>query len=124
MPECTLRFQHKLWQIVNNCRSGSVFWSESGDSVIFKLSQFKKEYLDHNVSFCKSNKIASFVRQLNLYGFRKLMKSNYSSKADLHEFQNIFFKKGRKDLLVNVTRGAIVPANWVSFQVFSYLLNV
>ncbi|GBL82354.1 hypothetical protein AVEN_252513-1 [Araneus ventricosus] len=33
-----------------------------------------KEYLEANDDFCKSSNISSFIRQLNLYGFRKLKK--------------------------------------------------
>lgn len=116
MPERNLRFQQKLWQIVNYCKTGAVSWSNSGDSVIFKFAQFKREYLDRNVNFCKSNKIASFVRQLNLYGFRKLVKHGAPKRRviDEHEFQNMYFRRDRKDLLEQVVRCSSTPVPSVS----------
>lgn len=117
MPERNLRFQQKLWHIVNCCKTGAVSWSKSGDSVIFKFAQFKREYLDRNVNFCKSNKIASFVRQLNLYGFRKLVKTNATKRRviDEHEFQNMYFRRDRKDLLEHVVRCSASPVPLVRY---------
>ena len=117
MPERNLRFQQKLWNIVNCCKTGAVSWSNSGDSIIFKFTQFKREYLDRNINFCKSNKVASFVRQLNLYGFRKLVKTNATKRRyiDEHEFQNVYFRRGRKDLLEHVVRSSATSAPKVRF---------
>lgn len=122
MVERTLKFQQKFWQIVNSCQSGALSWSGSGNSVLIKFPQFKKEYLDGSLKFCKSSKISSFVRQLNLYGFRKLVKNGNACRRklqDIHEFQNAFFQRGRDDLLEFVTRNSSTPALTV---IFSYLL--
>ncbi|GIX95083.1 hypothetical protein CDAR_178411 [Caerostris darwini] len=103
------RFQYKLWNLVNSNKSSSVRWNKAGDAIIFNFTQFKKEFLDHSDDFCKSNKLASFVRQLNLYGFKKVSDLRRSRKRDCHEFKNCFFVRAREDLLQNVKRNSISP---------------
>ncbi|GBN04048.1 hypothetical protein AVEN_220256-1 [Araneus ventricosus] len=105
------RFQYKLWRIVNHCRSGAVKWSKTGDSIIFNFSKFQKEYLEANDDFCKSSNISSFIRQLNLYGFRKLvdLSRTNQSNQDEKEYVNPYFLKGRPDLLNEVVRKPLKP---------------
>ncbi|GIX74565.1 hypothetical protein CEXT_252831 [Caerostris extrusa] len=103
------RFQYKLWNLVNSNKSSSVRWNKAGDAIIFNFTQFKKEFLDHSDDFCKSNKLASFVRQLNLYGFKKVSDLRRSRRRDCHEFKNCFFVRAREDLLQNVKRNSISP---------------
>ncbi|PRD20397.1 UNVERIFIED_CONTAM: Heat shock factor protein 2 [Trichonephila clavipes] len=103
------RFQFKLWRVVNRCQTNSVRWSETGDSIIFNFSKFKKEYLDPNNDFCKSDNISSFIRQLNLYGFRKMIDLTHTtqySNGD-KEYLNPYFVKGRPDLLHQVARNSL-----------------
>ncbi|GIY90949.1 HSF_DOMAIN domain-containing protein [Caerostris darwini] len=100
------KFQYKLWRVLNTCRSGAVRWSETGDSIIFDFDKFKKDYLEPNNDFCKSSNVSSFIRQLNLYGFKKMVdltrtpQANYGEK----EYFNENFIKGRNDLLKRVVR--------------------
>ena len=51
----------------------------------------------------KTTNIGSFIRQLNLYGFRKLNVVRFAETTpdmrEVHEFQNDFFHRGRPDLL-------------------------
>ncbi|GFY76566.1 heat shock factor protein 2 [Trichonephila inaurata madagascariensis] len=103
------RFQYKLWNLVNSNTTGSVRWNKTGDAVVFNFIQFKKEYLDYSSEFCKSNKLASFVRQLNLYGFNKVSDLRRMRKRDHHEFKNCYFLQGREDLLRYVKRNSISP---------------
>ena len=123
------RFPMKLWRIVNECETGSITWSETGKSIIIKYSQFQKEYLNGSSKYFKTLNICSFIRQLNLYGFKKLAKKSkkYSSKPNVlievsnvqwnnlttkrclfvetkHEFFNDLFMKDHPDLLPLINR--------------------
>ncbi|GBM51227.1 hypothetical protein AVEN_73841-1 [Araneus ventricosus] len=101
------RFQYKLWNLVNSNKSSSIQWNKTGDAILFNFVQFKKEILDCDADFCKSNKLTSFIRQLNLYGFKKT--SDIKRKKESHEFRNSFFLRGREDLLQYVKRNSISP---------------
>lgn len=68
--EPQLRFPEKLWCLVTNDRSGAIQWNRLGDGVIIDMNRFRESYLLSPEHF-KTKRIASFIRQLNLYGFRK-----------------------------------------------------
>ncbi|GFW73847.1 heat shock factor protein 2 [Trichonephila clavipes] len=95
-----MKFPEKLWLIVNDCETGAIGWGFNGETITLEYERFQEEYLDKNVGFFKTSNIASFVRQLNLYGFRKCNRFN----EDKHEFKHPLFMKGRKDLLEYVKR--------------------
>ncbi|GBM70735.1 hypothetical protein AVEN_171468-1 [Araneus ventricosus] len=103
-----LRFPQKLWKIANECQSGAVSWSPHGKSILLRYSMFKEEFMSTKNDFFKTDNISSFVRQLNLYGFRKVYdhthKQSYKANPDLHEFSNLYFQRDRCDLLDKVTR--------------------
>ncbi|RWS29433.1 Heat shock factor protein 5-like protein [Leptotrombidium deliense] len=102
-----LKFPQKLWNIVNCCRSEAIKWGPSGDSIVINYDAFQEEYLGENRSVFKTRNFASFIRQLNLYGFRKVNNSNsqLNSKLQLiHEFKHNCFKRGNEPLLAEVTR--------------------
>ena len=67
----TPAFLSKLWQLVNdqdNC--GLVSWSSNGRSfIVFDQVKFSKQILPN---YFKHQKMNSFVRQLNMYGFKKV----------------------------------------------------
>lgn len=107
------RFQRKLWDLANSCKSASLQWSKGGDVIVFDFTLFKKEFLDHTDKFCKSNKIASFVRQLNLYGFKKVSNARRSRK-NIHEFKHPWFARDRDDWLQYVNRNSVVSKIGVS----------
>ncbi|EEC09792.1 heat shock factor protein-like [Ixodes scapularis] len=114
-PLLTLRFPKKLWRIVNECRSGAIAWSSDGTAVVIDYPKFQSDYLDNRLDIFKTNNITSFIRQLNLYGFRKVspyykVGPHYkipmasSKHADVHVFRNDSFVRGRPDLLSGVAR--------------------
>ncbi|KZC04525.1 Heat shock transcription factor, Y-linked [Dufourea novaeangliae] len=105
----SLRFPQKLWRIVNECESGAIRWSLTGTTILLDYKMFQEQYLDAGTSIFKTKNITSFIRQLNLYGFRKVTSHNRdpicnSHNPDVHEFLHENFRTGRPDLLSKVYR--------------------
>ncbi|XP_047921457.2 heat shock factor protein 2 isoform X2 [Anser cygnoides] len=79
---------------------------ENGQSfLVLDEQRFAKEILP---KYFKHNNMASFVRQLNMYGFRKVVHVD-SGIVKLErdgpvEFQHPYFKQGREDLLEHIKR--------------------
>uniref|UniRef100_A0A2K6TY07 Heat shock transcription factor 1 n=1 Tax=Saimiri boliviensis boliviensis TaxID=39432 RepID=A0A2K6TY07_SAIBB len=78
----------------------------SGNSFhVFDQGQFAKEVLP---KYFKHNNMASFVRQLNMYGFRKVVHMEQGGlvkpERDDTEFQHPCFLRGREQLLENIKR--------------------
>ncbi|KAG6424686.1 hypothetical protein SASPL_115106 [Salvia splendens] len=100
-------FLTKTYHLVDDPASDDVVsWNEAGTAfVVWKTAEFAKDLLPN---YFKHNNFSSFVRQLNTYGFRK-------SVPDKWEFVNENFKRGQKELLVQIRRRktAIIqnPAN-------------
>ncbi|KAI8538747.1 hypothetical protein RHMOL_Rhmol09G0127900 [Rhododendron molle] len=89
-------FLLKCYEMVDDqSTDGLISWSSTGDSfVIFDVTGFETELLPN---YFKHNNFSSFVRQLNIYGFRKI-------DTDRWEFSNDQFIKGQKYLLKNICR--------------------
>ncbi|MED6237070.1 stress-responsive transcription factor hsf1, partial [Ataeniobius toweri] len=80
--------------------------SRSGTSFhVFDQGRFSKEVLP---KFFKHNNMASFIRQLNMYGFRKVVHIEQGGlvkpEKDDTEFQHPFFVRGQEQLLENIKR--------------------
>ena len=104
-----VKFPQKLWKIVNDCETGAIQWSHSGNSILLEYNKFQKEYLTLNTSIFKTTNITSFIRQLNLYGFRKVTSHRRdpicnSHNPNMHEFLHEYFRIDRPDLLKKVCR--------------------
>jgi len=67
----TPAFLSKLWQLVNDEKNnGLVSWSSNGRSfIVHDQVKFSKEILPN---YFKHQKMNSFIRQLNMYGFKKV----------------------------------------------------
>lgn len=91
-------FLYKLWTLVNDESVSSIYWSHDGEKVVIENpTKFTAKVLVANdKQLFKTKNIASFIRQLNLYGFRRVKES--CGKIPLI-FKNEFFKKGQPDLL-------------------------
>ncbi|KIM31647.1 hypothetical protein M408DRAFT_64444 [Serendipita vermifera MAFF 305830] len=82
-------------------------WADDGNSFyVFNPDQFAKELLG---TYYKTDASASFVRQLNMYGFHKVphvrqgaLKSDKQAQA--WHYRNPNFRRGRPDLLPYITR--------------------
>ncbi|XP_073275284.1 heat stress transcription factor A-3-like [Primulina huaijiensis] len=90
------RFLSKTFELVDDPSLDAIIsWGAKGDSlVVWDPVEFARQILPRNF---KHNNFSSFVRQLNIYGFRKI----YTEKW---EFTNEGFVRGKKHLLKNIHR--------------------
>nr|XP_036297418.1 heat shock factor protein 4 isoform X1 [Pipistrellus kuhlii]KAF6318517.1 heat shock transcription factor 4 [Pipistrellus kuhlii] len=108
-PSPVPAFLGKLWALVGDPSTDHLIrWSPSGTSFLVNdQSRFAKEVLPQ---YFKHSNMASFVRQLNMYGFRKVLSIEQGGllrpERDRVEFQHPSFVRGRGQLLERVRRKA------------------
>ncbi|XP_069800996.1 heat shock factor protein 5, partial [Dendropsophus ebraccatus] len=101
------KFPAKLWRIVNSPFYQSIYWDSDGYAFIIEQLQFEYELLspprtsNNAAKLFKTKNFQSFIRQLNLYGFKKIFPV-FGSKV--HYFCNENFQKDRPDLLIHLKR--------------------
>ncbi|KAL3502068.1 hypothetical protein ACH5RR_036517 [Cinchona calisaya] len=96
-------FLLKCYEMVNDESTDELIsWSQThGNSfIIWDVSKFSSELLP---KYFKHSNFSSFIRQLNIYGFRK-------TDTDRWEFSNDEFVKGQRHLLKNIIRRKQTPA--------------
>uniref|UniRef100_A0A3B4DL48 HSF-type DNA-binding domain-containing protein n=1 Tax=Pygocentrus nattereri TaxID=42514 RepID=A0A3B4DL48_PYGNA len=107
-------FLTKLWTLVEDPETDPLIcWSPHGNSFhVFDQGRFSKEVLP---KYFKHNNMASFVRQLNMYGFRKVVHIEQGGlvkpEKDDTEFQHLFFIRGQEHLLENIKRKVTAVSN-------------
>ncbi|KAM8947891.1 heat shock factor protein 4 isoform 2-T2 [Pelodytes ibericus] len=100
-------FLTKLWTLVEDPDTNHLIcWSVNGTSFhVFDQGRFAKEVLP---KYFKHNNMASFVRQLNMYGFRKVVNIEQGGlvkpERDDTEFQHLYFLQGYEHLLEHIKR--------------------
>ncbi|XP_052838521.1 heat shock factor protein isoform X3 [Drosophila gunungcola] len=99
-------FLAKLWRLVDDADTNRLIcWTKDGHSfVIQNQAQFAKELLPLNY---KHNNMASFIRQLNMYGFHKITSIDNGGlrfDRDEIEFSHPFFKRNSPYLLDQIKR--------------------
>ncbi|XP_046389071.1 heat shock factor protein isoform X2 [Ischnura elegans] len=99
-------FLAKLWKLVEDPTTNSLIaWSSEGSSFLIRnQAQFSRELLP---LYYKHNNLASFIRQLNMYGFRKISSVDSGGlklDKDEMEFAHKYFLRGHPYLLDNIKR--------------------
>ncbi|EDO17740.1 hypothetical protein Kpol_1033p46 [Vanderwaltozyma polyspora DSM 70294] len=100
-------FVNKVWNMVNDDNNAELIrWSSDGLSIVINnREELVREILP---KYFKHSNFASFVRQLNMYGWHKVQDirsgSIQNSVEDKWQFENENFIKGREDLLENIVR--------------------
>ncbi|KAK3777802.1 hypothetical protein RRG08_038052 [Elysia crispata] len=105
-------FLIKLWSLVEDPSTDElIHWDTGGTSFhVYDQQRFSREILP---LYFKHSNIASFIRQLNMYGFRKVTHIDQGGlkieKDDL-QFQHQYFQKGEQDMLQYIKRKVSNPS--------------
>lgn len=99
-------FLAKLWKMVDNPDTDSLIcWTDEGNSFCIRnQSEFARSLLPY---YYKHSNMASFVRQLNMYGFHKVMSvesGGLKGDKDEIEFAHPYFIRGQDHLLDQIKR--------------------
>lgn len=117
-------FLAKLWALVNDPSCDDLIaWDQSGTSFhVYDQARFAREILPR---YFKHNNFASFIRQLNMYGFRKMSTIEHGSLAnerDDIEFAHPSFLRGQESLLESIKRRAPEPQQKLNLAGGNYAL--
>lgn len=87
--------------MISSCPPEIGGWSEEGDAIIIKdMKVFSEKVIP---TAYRHNNFASFVRQLNFYGFRKV-RSDSLDKAEWWIFRHPHFLRGHPNLISEIKR--------------------
>ena len=110
-------FLLKLVDLLDNSDNKQyVQWSANGKSfIVLNQEGFSKNVLP---KYFKHNQLSSFTRQLNLYGFRKILPLSHGSVQleEQLEFRRPFFVRGKVNMLPLIKRKVTTISNPNSMQ--------
>ena len=94
------KFITKLLDILKNKKISNIIdWSDNGETIeIRDETKFINEILP---KYFKHNNMTNFIRQLNMYNFKKL---KHYSKHGVIAYSNSFFKRDKNDLVAEINR--------------------
>lgn len=83
----SLSFPQKLWEVLESDQFRSIWWSQAGKCVAINKDLFQVEVLGRAAPqrVFAMQKLKSFIRQLNFYGFTK-MPEDVERSSSLPEF--------------------------------------
>jgi hypothetical protein len=103
-------FVHKLYTMLNDPKLSQLIWWSNNTSNTFALYP-GKEFANALTGYFKHGNVASFVRQLHMYGFHKVSDPNNTSPTDkdtppVWEFKHVSgkFKKDDESSLIYIKR--------------------
>lgn len=102
-----LRFVEKLWYMINSEDLKFICWGTSDTSIVIDLFGLS-EYLKSPDSILRVKNTVNFIRQMNVYGFKKSHTLSQhlvvGAEHDCYEFQHCSFDRNKKHLLPNIRR--------------------
>lgn len=115
LPDCINpnNFPAKLWRLVNNPSNKAICWDSMGEFIIIDQRLFERQVLSpgptsDSADAFKTTNFSSFVRQLNLYGFRKadppVRDNRHGDSVAYHHFHNPNFKRSHPELVASLRR--------------------
>lgn len=106
----TKNFVHKLYDEIESSEDSEdlIVWNAKDDGKSFIIQDTNLFSVTTLPRLFKHSNYSSFVRQLNKYGFHKLKQMNPQDAENTIKnsniFKNIYFQRGRPDLLKNIKR--------------------
>ena len=99
-------FVSKLQVLLSDSKfQDAIRWSGNGEAiVIYDADTFKRIVLDKTAEMFKTKNFTSFVRQLNLYGFRKVPTNGKSDPNKNMKFEHPHFVQSKPQMMHLVQR--------------------
>ncbi|KAI0461085.1 hypothetical protein LJB42_001416 [Komagataella kurtzmanii] len=124
-PKTRPAFVMKLWNMVHDpSNQAFIRWLPDGKS--FQVTN-REDFLKHVLpKYFKHNNFASFVRQLNMYGWHKVQdvgNGSLTANEELWQFENPNFIRDREDLLDQIVRNKSKPGEDDENIDFGLVLN-
>ncbi|KAI8826686.1 HSF-type DNA-binding-domain-containing protein [Fimicolochytrium jonesii] len=96
-------FVSKLYSMLEDTNiERLIFWDIAGTNfIVGDLTEFSKTVLPQ---YFKHSNFASFVRQLNMYGFHKINDMYHGHSTEVWEFAHPEFRRGCQESLGNIKR--------------------